>query len=70
MALQKFGSVYLDLSKITYVKTTAPEVRPPSAVRMEQVGNVRIGFEQSEITLLEYEPGYEEFIQWLETQSI
>lgn len=44
MTLRKFGSVYLDLDKITYVKKILPDVQPASAVRVEQASGVRIGF--------------------------
>lgn len=65
MALQKFGSIYLDLDKIAYVQKIPPEIKPGSAVRGEQV-RVRVGFEHGELNLYEDEPGYEEFIKWLD----
>ncbi|MGE5222018.1 MAG: hypothetical protein ACM3PY_06255 [Omnitrophica WOR_2 bacterium] len=68
MALQKFGSIYLDLDKITYVQKISPEIQPASAPGSEQARSIRIGFEHGEVTLYEDEPGYEEFIHWLDNQ--
>jgi hypothetical protein len=69
MALQKFGSFYIDLYKIVYVKKILPEIKPTSAVQADQTAGVQIGFERTELILYEDDPGYEAFMDWLESQS-
>lgn len=65
MALQRFGSLFINTEKITYVKKIAPEIRPPGALQ-QGVCTIRIGFESTEISLHPDEPGYDEFLEWLE----
>jgi hypothetical protein len=69
VSLHKFGPFYIDLDEILWVKKFTPELLPANVVRQENVGGVRIGIGQSEITIYEDEPGYEEFTSWLENQA-
>lgn len=69
MKLTKFGSYYIHLDKIAYVHKFTAEVLPASAVRARNVGGVQIGFDNSEVIIYEDEPGYEEFLAWLESQD-
>jgi hypothetical protein len=66
MNLARFGSLYLDTDRIIYVRRFMPQVKAPPP---DNQGGVRIGFEQRELTLYDDDPGYVEFIQWLERQE-
>jgi len=70
MQLMKFGSFYIHLEKIAFVHKFTPDVLPASAVKARNVGGVRIGFEKNELIIYEGEPGYPEFLAWLESDDI
>ncbi len=69
MKLRKFGAYYLYLDKIAYVHKFTPEVLPSSAVRAKNVGGVQIGFDNNEVIIYEDEPGYDDFLAWLEAED-
>lgn len=69
MSLHKFGPFYIDVDEILWVKKFTPELLPANVIRQENVGGVRIGIGNNEITLNEDESGYKQFIDWLENQA-
>jgi hypothetical protein len=66
----KFGSFYIHLDKIAYVHKFTPEVLPASAVKARNIGGVRMGFDNNELIIYEDEPGYAEFVAWLDSDTI
>jgi hypothetical protein len=56
MSLHKFALSYIDLDPILWVKKFTAELLPANVVRQENVGGVRIGIGNNEITLYEDEP--------------
>lgn len=69
MKLRKFGSYYINLDKIAYVHKFPADVLPSSAVRAKNVGGIQIGFDNNEVIIYEDEPGYADFLAWLEAQD-
>lgn len=68
MNIRKFGDLYLDVEKIKYVYRFRPNISAPGLIPggSKERGGVRISFGHGEITFHEDEPGFEEFIHWLE----
>jgi hypothetical protein len=66
MSLLRFGSLYLDPDQILYARRFLPNVKglPP-----DNEAGLRIGFAQREITLHEDDPGFIEFVAWLDEHS-
>jgi hypothetical protein len=66
MRLLRFGSLYFAPDQILYVRQFLPNVKglPP-----DDEGGLRIGFAQREITLYEDDPGFVEFVAWLDEHS-
>ncbi len=64
--LKKFGNVYIDVDKIVYVRKISPGRFPLGSARGDSGAEIIIHFEEDDLTLHEDEPGYDEFMRWIE----
>jgi hypothetical protein len=69
MKIKRFGSYYVNLDEFIYAQKFSAKVMPASAVRSRNVGGVSIGLESYELVIYEDEPGYKEFIEWLDSNE-
>jgi hypothetical protein len=71
MSLRKYGDFYMDVEKILYVHKFPAKVAPMSMIKAgaPTQGGVRIGFSHGEVTIMEDDPGYKEFVDWLEGEE-
>ena len=69
MKLKKFGSYYINLDQFIYAQKFTPKVLPSSAARARNVGGVSIGLKAYELVIYEDEPGYAEFVEWLDSNA-
>jgi hypothetical protein len=68
MNLHKFGNYYINVEEILYVHRFEAQISPPGLAMpgTTNPGGARIYFENSELTIYSDEPGYAEFIAWLD----
>lgn len=69
MKVRKFGPFYINLEQFIYAQKFTPKVLPAAAVRARNLGGISIGLKSYELIIYEDEPGYAEFVEWLDAQS-
>ncbi len=71
MSLRNFGDFYMDVEKILYVHKFPAKAAPISMIKAgsPNQGGVRIGFSHGEITIMDDDTGYKEFVDWLESSE-
>lgn len=65
--LTRFGSLFLDLDKVIYVRRFLPQT---GGLRPAQHAGVRVGLVHGEVTLYDDEPGFVELVDWVEQHAI